>query len=251
MSKIDAAKFILQCQNWPEVALPIATHKIPARVILKNGTRFVSPSAYWADMHAIFFQGIYTPLYLPIEKNDLVVDIGANIGVFSLYAARRTRNMVYALEPSPANFSAIEQNIRANQLKNVLPLRYAISDTSGTEMFFTDGQSQHHRLTRVLHETPPASIAVSTITLKDLMDEYQIPAIDFLKLDCEGAEEPVFLSTPTAYLQRVRKLAMEFHDHLTKLQHDELKSFLEALGFTTRIYWDGKSVLGFIYAWRR
>jgi FkbM family methyltransferase len=250
MSKVDAAKFVLHCRNWPEVALPIATHKTPPRVILRNGARFDSQSVYWADMYAIFFQGIYTPRYLPIERDDLVVDIGANIGVFSVYAASKTRNIVYAIEPSPANFQAVQRNILSNKLQNVCALNYAVSDRSGTELFFSTGASQHHRLKKVIHETAAAYIEVPSITLQDLMDRQQIAQIDFLKLDCEGAEEAILQSTPRSYLQRVRKIALEFHDHLTQLNHDGLREHLEDMGFTTRIYWDGKSVLGFIYAWR-
>ena len=251
MSKVDAAKFVLQCKNWAEVALPIATHQTPLRVILRNGARFESHALYWADMYSTFFQGIYTPRYLPIEKNDVVVDIGANIGVFTVYAASRTQNTVYAVEPSSDNFQALKQNIRSNGLKNVIPLRFAVSDKSGEELFFDLGASQHHRLKKVIRDATEKYVAVPSITLQDLMDSYQIEQIDFLKLDCEGAEEAICQSTSNTYLSRVQKIAMEFHDHLTQSNHNELQKLLEKAGFSTRVYWDGKSVLGFIYAWRR
>lgn len=256
MSKVDAARFVLQCQNWPEVAIPIATHRMPSRVILKNGTRFESDAVYWADMYAIFFQHIYTPHYLPIEENDIVVDIGANIGVFTVYAASKTRNTVYAIEPYPHNFDAMSQNVEINQLRNVVPLRLAISDTNGTEMFLASGQSQHHRLQKITfkmlyQESENAQyIEVPSMTLQDFMDRHQLGQIDFLKLDCEGSEESIFQSTPQAYLRRIRKIALEFHDHLTHTKHQELQKFLEHAGFFTQIHWDGKSMLGFIYAWR-
>ena len=146
MSKVDATKFIMQCQNWFEIAMPIATHKTPARVILKNGIRFDSSAIYWPDVWAIFYQGIYTPYYLPIEKNDVVVDIGANIGVFTVYAATKTQSTVYAIEPFPSNFVCLEQNIHINRLGNAIPLRFAVSDKSGTALFLDAGASQHHRL---------------------------------------------------------------------------------------------------------
>ncbi|GAC1676858.1 MAG: FkbM family methyltransferase [Ktedonobacteraceae bacterium] len=250
MSKIDAAGFVLRCRNWYEVALPIATHKIPPRVILRNGARFESDSVYWADMHAIFFQGIYTPRYLPIEKNDVVVDIGANIGVFTIYAARRTKKTVYAIEPSPDNFRAIKQNIAANGLKNVVPLNYAVSDKNGIELLFNNAASQHHRLNKVMHDSTATCINVPSITLIGLMESQKIDRIDFLKLDCEGAEEIILQTTSLDCLQKIRKIAMEFHDHLTLLNHDGMLKLLEDAGFTVRIDWDGKSVLGLIYAWR-
>jgi hypothetical protein len=82
------------------------------------------------------------------------------------------------------------------------------------------------------------------------MDRHQIKHIDFLKLDCEGAEEAILLSTPKAYLQRVRKIAMEFHDQLTRLKHDELRKLLQEAGFSTSLKWVQGDPLGFLYGWR-
>lgn len=250
MSKVDAAKFVLQCQNWAEVAIPIATHKIPRRLILRNGMRFESHSLCWPDIYAIFFQGIYTPQYLPIEKNDVVVDIGANIGAFSVYAASKTQNTVYAIEPSLDNFQALNWNISSNRYKNIVPLNFAVSDQSGEELFLNSVASQHRRVKKFAQDTTEGYTAVPSITLQDLMDSYQIEQIDFLKLDCEGAEEAILTSTSSRYLSRVRKIAMEFHDHLTQLNHNELQKLLKNAGFSTNIEWDDQSVLGFIYAWR-
>lgn len=250
MSKVDATKFVLQCQNWYEIALPIATHKTPARVILKNGIRFNSGAIYWPDVWAIFHQGIYTPHNLPIERDDVVVDIGANIGVFTIYAATRTQNTVYAIEPFPSNFACLEHNIRANRSSNAIPLRFAVSDKSGTALLLDAGASQHHRLNSFVPDLTKKCIEVPSITLRDFMDRHQIKQIDFLKLDCEGAEEAILLSTPKAYLQRVRKIAMEFHDQLTHLKHDELRKLLQEAGFSTELKLVQEGPLGFLYGWR-
>jgi len=250
MSKVDATKFVLQCQNWFEIAMSIATHKTPAKVILKNGIRFDSGAIYWPDMWAIFYQGIYTPHYLPIERDDVVVDIGANIGVFTVYAATKMHSTVYAIEPFPSNFACLEQNIRINRLSNVIPLRFAVSDKSGTAQFLVSGASQHHRLNSFAPDITEKCIEVPSITLQDFMDRQQIKQIDFLKMDCEGAEEAILLSTPKEYLQRVRKVVMEFHDHLTCLKHDELRKLLQEAGFSTELKLEKGGPLGFLYGWR-
>ncbi len=250
MTKVDAAKFVLGCQNWYESALPIATHKTPVRVILKNGIRFESRSIYWADMYSIFFQKIYTPYYLPIEENDVVVDIGANIGVFTIYAAFRTKNRVYAYEPFQDNYEALGQNIQANGLCNVAPYRFAVSDKSGTELLFDAESSQHYRLKKVALGATGKYVEVPSITLKDIMDNEHLDRIDFLKLDCEGSEGIIFQSTPEEYLKRIRKIALEFHEDISKLKHNQIESLLREAGFSTNVKWDGKSTLGFLYAWR-
>ena len=250
MSKVDAAKFVLRCQNWFETALPIAMHKAPARVILKNGIQFESPAIYWADIHSIVFQEIYTPPFLPVEKNDIVVDVGANIGVFTAYAAFRTQQAIYAFEPFPDNYAALEQNVRINGLNNVIPRMAAISDNSGTELISVTDESQHHRLKKFAREAPGKYIEVPSMTLQEIMDNNHLAQIDFLKLDCEGAEAPILQHTSRQYLIRIRKIALEFHDHLCEINHDQIRKLLEEAGFTTKLEWDGKSVLGFIYAWR-
>lgn len=250
MSKVDASKFVFGCQNWFETVLSIATHKTPARVILKNGIRFESGAIYWADIYAIFFQRTYNPHHLLIEKNDVVVDIGANIGVFTLYAACRTQNTVYAFEPFPDNYEALQQNIRANGLDNINPQRFAVSDRSGTELIVDTGVSQHHLLKKVAPGAIAKCIEVSSITLKDIMDHNHIDQIDFLKLDCEGSEWIILTSTTQDYLQRIRKIAMEFHDQFSEFKHHQIQNLLEGAGFTTNLAWDGKSNLGILYAWR-
>lgn len=252
MSKVDAVKFVTKCQNWSEIAIPIATHKPLGRVILKDGLRFESPFIHWPDIYTIFFTRVYTPPYLPIEKNDIVVDIGANIGIFTLYAAAITQNTVYAFEPFPSNFEALQQNIRANGLKNVIPFRSAVSDQSGIEVFADCGVSQGHRLKKVFFDETDRGLEVPTITLQDFMDTNNLERIDFLKLDCEGAEGLILQSTPKSYLQRIRKISMEFHDQLSILKHDQMKNLLEEAGFTTRIrlFFGGGIGICILQAWR-
>ncbi len=87
-------------------------------------------------------------------------------------------------------------------------------------------------------------------TLQEFMDSNHIQKIDFLKLDCEGAEGAILFSTPDEYLRRIRKITMEFHDHLSQFIHDDIQKRLEEVGFTTKLKWDGTSALGYLYGWR-
>lgn len=88
------------------------------------------------------------------------------------------------------------------------------------------------------------------MTLQSFIDTHKIEQIDFLKLDCEGAEGLILHSTPLHYLKKIRKLAMEFHDHISQFSHQDLENLLQTVGFTTKLRWDGKSPLGYIYGWR-
>src|SRR5579884_3901083 len=83
-------------KNWAEVISASFKRHEPTKMILKNGLIIEAKASLRYLVREIFFEGVYTPPYLPIEKDDLVVDIGANNGVFTLFAASITRNSVHA-----------------------------------------------------------------------------------------------------------------------------------------------------------
>ena len=250
MSKVDAIRFILRCQNWREIAVPIATHQKIPKIILRNGLRFEAPAIHWYDVDEIIFNHGYNPLHLHIERNDIVVDIGANIGLFTVYAASITQKTVYAYEPFPNNFEVLKQNIHANGLNNVIPYRLAVSDKSGIELLYVNEDYAGHRLKNVVDGKGGKYIEVPTTTLQDIMDSNNLEQIDFLKLDCEGAEGLILESTSIDYLKRVRKIAMEFHAILLKISPQDMRKLLEEGGFTTSIIWHPESQLGSLYGWR-
>lgn len=265
-----------QYENWAEVVTLIAKRQDFHKVILKNGFRIESPTGLKYLMHDIFFRKLYNPTPLHIGSNDIVVDIGAHHGVFAFFAASRTQNTVYAFEPSPGNFKVLEQNIRVNGLNNLIAYNAAVSDEVGSTKFFLDPiNNQGHliaahllpdQLAKYRHGTGHLQFAhlvpdpdtlekyteveVPTTTLQAFMDKNNLDRIDFLKMDCEGSEGPILHATPIKYLKSVRKIAMEFHDHLSQFNHDDIQNLLEDVGFTIRLRWDTLSPIGFIFGWR-
>jgi FkbM family methyltransferase len=233
MSKIDAVRFVLQCKNWREIVVPIATHKPLNRIVLRKGSHFEASMVHWYDVNYVYFRNVYNPVKLPIEKNDVVADIGANFGIFTVYAASRTQNAVYTFEPSPSNFEALKHNINTNGLNNVIPFQIAVSNRCGIELLFDSEDSTSSQLKSVSARTGVKYIEVRSITLQDIMDGNNIELIDFLKMDCEGSEELIMESISKDYLRRIRKIAMEFHDNSSKLKHDDIRKLLEQVGFIT------------------
>lgn len=250
MSKVDAVKFIMRCQNWSEIAIPIARHEKPKRVFLRNGLRFEAPAIHWWDLEDIFFNQAYNPPHLSIGKNDLVVDIGANIGVFTIYAASKTANAVYAFEPSRSCFEVLKQNVQANRLENVKFFNYAVADKSGVQAFIDSEDSTARKLECIKPDSDGNRTEVRVTTLQEIMDTNNIEQIDFLKMDCEGSEGLILGSVPVDYLKKVKKLAMEFHDGISKIKHDGMRKILEEAGFQTGIRWNGRSLRGHLYGWR-
>jgi hypothetical protein len=91
---------------------------------------------------------------------------------------------------------------------------------------------------------------VPAITLQNIMNSHDLGEIDFLKIDCEGSEGAILASTPEDYLKRIKQIAMEFHDNVSKLKHDEIMNLLQSIGFKTALRWNGQSPFGYIYAWQ-
>lgn len=259
-------------ENWAEVISAIVKRQEPAKIILRNGLVIESEVALRFIVREIFFEKVYTPPYLLIGDKDIVVDIGANNGVFSLFAASNTRNAVHAFEPSPRNLEILRRNIVFNQLQNVTVHSCAVSNKVGLAKLFlspADGQQNllsHHiipakieqykartDLNYLISDSDKAEtyIEVPTTSLQEIMDSNNLEQIDFLKLDCEGAEGPILQSTPYSYLKRIRKIALEFHDHLSELNHIDIQNILKRASFSIRLKWDKQSPLGYIYAWQR
>ena len=251
MPKISNAKTIMRdYQNWYEIIWQLANHKQARRAILRNGLCFDSRFVWWPDVYGIFSQAMYTPAPLSIEANDVVVDIGANIGVFSIYAATRTRNTVYAFEPFPDTYAVLLENIRKNNIRTIVTHQMAVSEVTGMEVFSNaqnGAMNGLNKLTVRTHDT----INVPSISLPDFMERQGLDHIDFLKMDCEGAEGLILPSLSQAYFARINKIAMEFHDGMSPLDHKHLETLLQDAGFTTRITWDKYvSNLGLLFAWR-
>ncbi len=239
-------------ENWKDIVREYASGKKPTKVVLKNGVIISAPVAnsIIRGVKRIFFRNTYNPADYEIGENDTVVDIGANIGIFTLYAATKTKKEVYSFEPFPANFKYLKQNISLNKFDYVTPHLAAVSDKVETRKFSVKESTSHHIVDENTKNHLENFIEVQTVTLKYIMDQNNLDHIDFLKLDCEGAEGYVLLSTPLDYLKRIRKIAMEFHDSHSPLNHKEMDRVLVNAGFKTSLVWNGKASSGYLYARR-
>jgi len=135
---------------------------------------------------SILEKPIYTRVR-DIRPDDVVIDIGAHVGAFTLKAARKAVNgLVIAVEPHPANFKLLVRNIRFNRLENVVPIQAAICDKTGRIRLYSHGDSVSHSV--VLPGRRGCYVEVRAITLDELVGELGLKRVDFVKIDAEGAE---------------------------------------------------------------
>ncbi len=187
---------IHEFKNWRDISIATITGQRPTTVILRNGIQIDAPgdNTLLDMVHEIFFRKAYNPANLPIETNDIVVDIGANIGVFTLFAASRTKNTVYAFEPFPGNVEFLDRNIHTNCLDNVITHKVAVSDKIGrVKLFLSEISGGHLLFDHNIKGKLDKYIEVPAITLQRIMDDNNLERIDFLKLDCEGSEGSILM----------------------------------------------------------
>lgn len=130
-----------------------------------------------------------------VGKGMTVVDVGANVGHYTLEAARNVgeEGKVYAFEPEPRNFDLLCRNVNANGYRNVIPVRAALSDRAGTAGMILCGKNMGgHRIRGFAKDDFSAeSINVETMTLDECLGSRGV-RVDAIKMDAEGWEPAIF-----------------------------------------------------------
>jgi FkbM family methyltransferase len=131
-----------------------------------------------------------------VKEGMTVVDIGANIGYYTLLAARLVgeKGKVFAFEPSPDNFALLKRNVEANGYKNIVLVPKAVSDRKATARLRIDRASSGGHSLSAFRDTKDF-VDVETISL-DRYFANGVEHIDVLKIDAEGAEMAILNGMP-------------------------------------------------------
>ncbi len=124
-----------------------------------------------------------------IEIGNIVVDVGANIGLHTLNMARIVGNagQVFAFEPDPSNFEILKKNVKINNYKNIILEQKAVGDKHGRTTLY---QSDHPGKHRIFPQTEQAKsqVQVELTNLDNYFDSDMTDKINFIKIDVEGLE---------------------------------------------------------------
>jgi len=232
-----ALKVIRTVANWHIYSLdflgilPLET----AILRLRSGLKFrIRPgTSDRSTIDEVFVHGIYYRDEISIGENDIVLDIGAHIGTFSVLASKAARNgRVYSFEPDEGNFRLLMENLGLNGIRNAHAINAAVAKKSGRLRFFLDPCANNSN--SIYRPSQDAKeVAVDAISLGDFIKAHKIPRIDLLKMDCEGAEYEIMLNCPKEIIGKIRRIAMECHG-VPGHSAGEIRDLLGRSGFAVR-----------------
>lgn len=174
--------------------------------LLIDPSRNMGASIYWTgyhELHELLFLSRY------IKPGMVFIDAGANIGLFSVWAARRVyTGKVISFEPVPVIADWLYQNVQLNSLTNVIVERYGLSDHEGMLPIYEIDSSNEG-----LSTLYPSDIRTKRVTevpvrrLDQLFPTYNLERLDFIKVDIEGGELPA-LRGAEMLLRKFRPVVM-------------------------------------------
>ncbi len=173
-----------------------------------------------------------------LKKGMNVINIGANIGYFTLLAAREVgpEGRVFAFEPFPHTVELLKKNIDSNGYKNVETMPMAVSDRKEKSFLALKSDSGHNFVTSSPNKEYD-SIEITTTTVDDYFDENL--KIDFLIMDAEGYEPKIFDGMKnTLEKNPTMQILTEYNPHTLEVAGTSGKEFLEKLeklGFNIQI----------------
>jgi len=167
------------------------------------------------------------------KPRGVVVDIGAHIGAFSVYAST-TADKVYAFEPESSNYDQLIKNIRLNKKNGkIIPRKVAVGRENKKAhiykgRFNKGASSTTYRITG-------ESETVEMRSLSDLINDLGINKIDLLKIDIEGGEYDLLYGLPKEGFEKIDKLVLEYH-YVAGESYVDLTNYLVSLGYKVNIH---------------
>jgi FkbM family methyltransferase len=158
-----------------------------------------------------------------LSSEDTVIDIGANVGMFSIYVKKKFGCKVIAFEPVQLNFEHLKQNILLNGLSlsdfelhntaitaidgSIIKIGTPLINTGGSSVFYIGGDQSN--------------------CLTETLDKYITSDCAYLKIDCEGGEYDI-IPTILDKLNYLKYIGIEYHQFIEDHKPSELHSLLKA-----------------------
>jgi FkbM family methyltransferase len=215
---------------------PIAlkrTHGFDMYLDVRNG--LVSPFVAVANSYEMSTTDLFLTL---VKKGNTVVDVGANLGWFTLLGARRVgeTGKVLSFEPEPSNFQLLLKSVTRNGFDNVQLFEKVVSDVDSTQLLHLSNAERSAHLPSLVRNFGGAEIKVSSTRLDTAALDAHLDHIDLLKVDVEGAEPLVLRGAEELLSKRLIKyIILEWSPEVWVGQEELTSRLLEShSGFEIR-----------------
>jgi len=251
----------------------VAYHDSEQIYRLPNGMQVAHINKYETEYlyNEIFVDQCYLKKGITIQDGDTIIDIGANIGMFSMFANQvAPHSTIYAFEPAPHAFKALQRNARLYGDKNIYVSNIGISDRDKQEEFTfyekssvfssfnadeeedaeavreivknmleNSGSLKPGELDEFVDELMKDRMKSQSFTcplksLSDVIKEYQISQIDLLKIDAEKSEKQILEGIEDADWPKIDQIVIEVHDKKGEVI-EQIQQLLREKGFELEI----------------
>lgn len=244
----------------------------------------------------IFVDNIYTKHGIEIKDGDLILDVGGNIGLFSLFADKQASNLeIYIFEPVPQIFEVLQANLRhpkntiyalnvgLGDKEQNIEITYYPHNTGSSTIVPWELESKTRQFVDNYDETFRKEMPVTLLvpkflrkwfvrfvlkkmfraekvqckirTLSSIIEEYGIKKVDFMKVDAENYELPIFSGILDEDWAKIRQIAVEVHSHIPGGEDlvERITTLLSSKGFRCEMGEESMDTIQgvyMMYAWR-
>jgi FkbM family methyltransferase len=200
-----------------------------------QGTEITMPRESIFIYFEVFLHRVYDQFPGP-KGGDIVIDVGANVGTFTVKAAKLVgdKGLVVAIEPEPMNLALLQRNIDSCNLNNVKVIRKAVWDKAAKVWLYLSKHSGGHSLCYASEDR----IEVEADCLDNIVAELGLSHVDFIKIDVEGAEPEALRGAEGTLTSPSIRLCIEAQHVLPDGQHELpiLVSYLVSKQFQPQVY---------------
>lgn len=261
LSQWDAPALLAQGAAWQQAqAAGAEVSWLPNRLQVFGLNRYETDYLY----EEIFDDRSYLRDGIVLEDDDVVLDIGANIGLFSLQMLDINPNVrVLAFEPSPVTAAVARANLEGRGQAAVY--QQGVAEAQGSAVFThyaastvfsgfhvdagedrraieqvienqlsaaqVDGQHDSYVEDLVAHRLEGHQVEVALTSVSDVIDQHGLASIGLLKVDAEKSEDAILRGIRAEHWPRIRQLMLEVHDQVGA-RTARITGFLESMGYT-------------------
>lgn len=217
LSRVDRVGEVFRCArtvaSWRSVAWSyIAGGELPYPFPVRTRGGHVLEVQDWSEVTTVWHVFCAQEYRVP-RRAETIVDLGANIGAFSVFAIeQRPEARIVAVEPFPSTGERLQRTIQQNRLDNRITAVLAAVQASDGFAWMSGRHDEYSYARRIVGEATAAAIQVPALTLGTLFERHRLGHVDLLKMDTEGGEYAVLETCDRAVLRQCRVIALEYHD---------------------------------------